>query len=531
MKKQRIWLAAFLLLTLALAGCGKKEDFSKSPAYLKSATYFSDEWAVNFWNSEDDHLGEELDQIAADGFNSIILVVPWREFQPGLDPVTYNTYPFEKLIRILEAAEERGLWVTLRVGYTWDYYDDGTDVRGRFRDLLYDESTQDAWDSYIAKIYETASVYPNFYGGFLTWEDFWSFTYFASELGNTEEGIRWAELSGYTRYVSEHYSLEEVSRLYGEPVDGYDSLYLPEASQPALCLLYEFFDQWLNDFLAHNQEIFPGLSMEVRMDSDLVYDLSGEMYWYSHSATYACEEASYVALMYGVPIGHINQGERLTVEEALPTSQEVLDAVLQETEGKKLYIEQFLYMDNTPGFEMNAQLQDDLVDDYILAMADLLKDRIMGYGVWTYINYGNNLLYNPQFALGDAGWELSGGAEIAEYHGSKQVSLPAGGSLYNGVSQEGSETRIRFTVDGEDEAEVTVTFGGETRTVTAGGGALVELTFPAGGSGLTVTADRLCYIDNVKVYTRVQEGQLYTMDGEEGTCIAAIRQFNKKLKG
>lgn len=530
MKRQRIWLAGLLCLVMLLVGCGKAENFSKTPTYLKSATYFSDEWALNFWNSEDDHLEEELDQIAADGFNSIILVVPWREFQPGIDPVSYNEYPFEKLTRVMEAAEQQGLWVTLRIGYTWDYYEDGTDVRERFRNLLYDETTQEAWDSYVAKIYETVSVYPNFYGAFLTWEDFWSFTSYAKELGRSEEGIRWAGLSGYTRYVSEHYSLDEVSQLYGETIESYDRLYLPEASQPALCLLYEFFDQWLNAFLAHNQEIFPDLSMEVRMDSDLVYDLDGEMYWYSHSATYGCQDASYVALMYGVPIGQINQGERLTVEEALPTSQAVLDAVLQGTEGKKLYIEQFLYMDNTPGFEMNAQLQDDLVDDYIVAMADILKDRIMGYGVWTYINYGNNLLYNPQFALGDAGWELSGGAEVVAYQGSNQVSLPAEGSLHYDVSQEGSETRIRFTVSGEETAEVTVTFGSETQTVTAGNGSVVELTFPDGGSGLTVTADRLCYIDNVKVYTRIQEGQLYTMDGEEGTCLAAIRRLNKKLK-
>jgi hypothetical protein len=234
--------------------------------------------------------------------------------------------------------------------------------------------------------------------------------------------------------------------------------------------------------------------------------------------------------MYGVPIGHINQGERLTVEEALPTSRDMLDSVLLHTEGKKLYIEQFLYMDNTPGFEMNAQLQEDLTDDYILAMADVMKDRIMGYGVWTYINYGNNLLYNPQFALGDEGWELSGGAQVVEWNGSNQVLLPAGASLTNSIANEGTETYLRFTIDGEEEATVSVTFGEETQTVIGSGGSQVELTFTAGGTGLTFTADRSCYIDNVKVYTRVQEGQLYTMDGEEGTCIQAIRKLNKKLK-
>ena len=150
---------------------------------------------------------------------------------------------------------------------------------------------------------------------------------------------------------------------------------MPGQTQPALRLLYEFFDQWLNSFLAHNQEIFPDLSMEVRMDADQVYDENGETYWYGHEATYSCQNASYTALMYGVPIGHINQGERLTAEEAWTKSQQMLDQVLQSTDGKLLYIEQFLYMDNTPGFEHNAQVLDDQVDDYIVAMADVLRDE------------------------------------------------------------------------------------------------------------------------------------------------------------
>lgn len=519
-----------LCCLLIVTGCSRQEDFTGKPRYLKSATYFSDEWAVNFWNSEDDHLDEELEQIAGDGFNSIILVVPWREFQPGIAPVSYNEYAFEKLDRIMAAAKEQGLWVSLRVGYTWDYWDDGQDVRERFRNLMGDADTLAAWDDYVKTLYERASAHGNLYGGFLTWEDFWSFTYYAKSLGNTADGIYWADYSGYADYVEAHYTLEEVSRLYGEAIADFDELYLPGESQPALKLLYEFFDQWLNEFLLHNQEIFPDLSMEVRMDADPVYDESGEMYWYNHDATYACGTSSYTALMYGVPIGHLNQGERLEAAEALAMSEQMLDQVLQATEGKLLYIEQFLYMDNTPGFEHNAQVKDDQVDDYILAMAGVLKDRIMGYGVWAYRNYGDNLLYNPQFALGDTGWQLENGARITVYHQSCQAELPAGGKLVNEVSNEGKPAYVRFTVDGDGPAQVTVTLGAESRTVTAGDGETVELLFENGGTGLSFTSDALCYIDNVKVYNRVQEGQLYDLDGREGTCTEAIRKLNRKLR-
>ena len=93
--------AAFLFST----GFSRAEDYASGRAgYLKSATYYSDDWVVNFWNSESAHMEQELAQIAADGFNSIILVVPWREFQPRMSPASYNSYAWDKLDRVMEAA-------------------------------------------------------------------------------------------------------------------------------------------------------------------------------------------------------------------------------------------------------------------------------------------------------------------------------------------------------------------------------------------------------------------------------------------
>ena len=62
---------------------------------------------------------EELARIAADGFNSIILAVPWREFQPETAPVMYEEYAWKKLGGVMDAAGKQGLGVILRVGYTW----------------------------------------------------------------------------------------------------------------------------------------------------------------------------------------------------------------------------------------------------------------------------------------------------------------------------------------------------------------------------------------------------------------------------
>ena len=129
--------AAVVALSLTVSGIRSEA----APSYLKAATYVSDAWVSNFWNSESDHMDEELAQIAADGFNSIVLVVPWREFQPGVLPVSYNRYAFQKLDKVMNAANAHGLMVELRVGYVWDYYNDDV-TTGRFRDLLKDPSTR-----------------------------------------------------------------------------------------------------------------------------------------------------------------------------------------------------------------------------------------------------------------------------------------------------------------------------------------------------------------------------------------------------
>ena len=93
MKAAVILGAAAFLFT---SGFARAEDHAAGTAgYLKSATYYSDDWVINFWNSESGNMDQELARIAQDGFNNIILVVPWREFQPGMTPCTYNQYAWD----------------------------------------------------------------------------------------------------------------------------------------------------------------------------------------------------------------------------------------------------------------------------------------------------------------------------------------------------------------------------------------------------------------------------------------------------
>ena len=121
-RMRRMVLLTGAAAVFAASGFAPASDYASGEAgILRSATYYSDDWVVNFWNSESVNMEQELLQIAQDGFNNIILCIPWREFQPQLTPAAYNDYAWDKLERVMEAAKKQNLSVMLRVGYTWDY--------------------------------------------------------------------------------------------------------------------------------------------------------------------------------------------------------------------------------------------------------------------------------------------------------------------------------------------------------------------------------------------------------------------------
>lgn len=523
--------AAVVALSLTVSGIRSEA----APSYLKAATYVSDAWVSNFWNSESDHMDEELAQIAADGFNSIVLVVPWREFQPGVLPVSYNRYAFQKLDKVMNAANAHGLMVELRVGYVWDYYNDDV-VTGRFRDLLKDPSTRAAWLAYAKQIYRTASAHSNFYGGFMTWEDFWNYVEDAANLGKGANSRNAAKECGYQTWLKKHYSLKQVNEYYqpAEKFTSYDNVYIPARKEYAYKLFYEFYDDFLNDLLKDTQKVFPNLSMEVRLDVDPVdaQDGNGQV-GASHYGTFPCADAGYTSLMYSVSMGH-GFGDVLSTQEAIKTMNEQLSLVRANNGGKPVFIDQLLYMDATEGFEQNARLAESHRGAFLTGIPDTLRAHTNGYAVWTYRNYTNNPVYNHQFALGTRDWNVTNGS-VMERNGSSQLLLQSGGSLAQKVGHRiGGRTthdgHVRFTADSDEPAVLTVKLGSMSQTVEVNGPKQYDLNLGRKGFyEVSFETDGDVYLDNIHVYNFVQDGQLRDIDGNELSCMGAMRTLNASM--
>ena len=534
MKAAVILGAAAFLFT---SGFARAEDHAAGTAgYLKSATYYSDDWVINFWNSESRHMDQELARIAQDGFNNIILVVPWREFQPGMTPCTYNQYAWDKLDRVMDAAAAQGLSVMLRVGYTWDYCGTGN-VMDRYQGLMQEGTERSAWLEYVGRLYQAASSHENFCGGFLTWEDFWNFTDSSASLGNGVKGRSMAKACGYVDYARENYELEELEEMYGHKLSGYDDLYFPARDSQARSVFYGFYDQFLNELLADSQTVFPGLSMEVRLDVDPVEHKDGSQEGFMHSSTFPSGSAAYTSAMYGIPMGFMNEHERVTAAEALEKVPVFLNRLHVYSGGKPVYLDQFLFTDNTVGYEYNAQLRDDEKSLYLEGVAPILKNSTMGYGIWTYRDYGDNKLFNAQFALGMDGWRFSGGSCIVEDENGKSAMIPSGGNIYQNLGgrmtgNTGKDTYVKLRTGAAEKCRLTIRMGSQSRTVDVKEERKVELKFSncrPSDFTISVSGGKGAYVDDVQVYTFVTQGELYNMDGSEGKCIEALRLMNQKL--
>ena len=541
--------ALTVLCCVAACSCTVKENESiKSTTYdsksfgqdgyVRSATYFGEAWPMNFWNSELETLDADFKQISADGFDSIVILVPWKEFQPGVSPIEYNDYPFDNLRKVMETAEANDLGVYVRVGYVWDFYNDSNEyVVERFIDLFRLEDTRTAWMDYCGKLYDTLDDYPNFKEGFLTWEDLWLFLV---PCGTEDETVRieYAKSMGYQEWVESEYGIDQYNKSFKCDYASCDDIPVPKRDERAMAAYFDYYDYSQNKLLSETQEVFPNLSLEVRLDADGINTADGKVIACTHEETYSCESSDFTAAMYGIPMGFDNHGQKVSAAEAMKHTEYMLKNLAQNNDGKPVYIDQFLYMDNAPAFSYNAQLEDDEMGMYLESVSDIMREYTAGYAVWAYRDYRTNMLYNPQFALGDAQWILSGNPVISknDTYGTWSCRLSSGDAISqiipstrNHYAQD--EYRLIFDVIENDGAVMEISMGNAVTTVEITEIGRCEVTFPANESlDITISATSgEVEIDNLYLYTFIQDGRLYDADNNEMELAGSIRVLNGKL--
>jgi hypothetical protein len=513
---------------------------------LVGATYMGDNWPMNFTNAfRRENVAADFARMRQDGFNAVVLLVPWGDFQPVFDPCcTYDERAFERMDFLIDRAREAGLDVVLRIGYGWTFHPDAGDVGVRTHRLLNDVHVRQAFLAYVARGGELARKHANVRLSFLTWEDLILYSIDGDGRGDFRQ---------FVASLPEHDPLRSL---------GIDANVPPQRRDAAGVTMFNAYWDWLlmQKIFKPAAERIPNLSYEARIDSEALpkRDATGKVVyeWLGHESTYRPPGADTIALYWAPFWGAENQGEQLDAKRSLHLLGALLDKVRQHRGSLPMFIDQFNVIDNTFGFEHNASLQPAALPAFMDgADCVMRKAGVFGYAYWTTRDYAESPLYNPSFSYGLDGWNLvaaDGAAPesrlIKQASGDFDLRMRQGDRLRQTIPK--SRGRLPTTSsDGRLSAHVCL-------SARSGGRAVVEVSAGAAPVRLQLGGDsshRVCnkiptqsrsgteldleihdisgtaVLTNVMLYDRIQHGGLYKFDGEDGVLLPSMRKLNLRF--
>lgn len=562
--KKTTWLG-ILLLAIALAAVGwkhkhriiKKLGLETPPAAVAQAAtpvlptrkfdrlrgvhYFADAYPKQFWNSfEPADVAADFKKIRADGFNSIVLIIPWAEFQPSLEPgAKLDERMFERLNALMDAAQSAGLGVVLRLSYYWTYRPDAeVGMRARLNGLFHDARYRSAWLDHLGEMHKRVARHPAFRLAFLTWEDLYPMELASAEAVLDDAGI----LGEYRKFLARTTKLDEVSKLYGKSFSSFDEIPFPARKTPAYAKVFDYWDDALiNALFVPARERFPDISFEVRADWDPVWEDEKKITWKNHAATYALPGVSTVTSYYSTAWGMKNIGDKVTAAEALKAFDFFVAHVREKDPRQHLFLDQLLFYTNLPDdSSQRTQILPQERDKFLDGVAGRLRDGDISYALWYYRDYVDNVLYNAHFAMGLDGWRPAGKVEMRALQGGRQAALlTPGASLTQHVP---ANLRASWNVFKQGH-HVCVTRGdaaapaagleigsGTEKTILKWDGkerrACGKLHIAADFDfTLKALADAVD-VDLVELYAIVEPSAVYSRDGHDGSQLTALRKLN-----
>ncbi len=364
--------------------------------FIKGTHFFGNACPLNFWNSNEIiYTDFYLKKIKRDGFNTIILLIPYREF--NLDKNCYKLleYYFKK-------AKEYNLKIILRLSYFWDLIEAKTPLPQLFLQLAVNDKVLYNWLNYLKKIYVICSKYNNFLFGFLSWEDFWI-------LLSPDILKQFPEFKKYFQLFLDYSNL--------------NLLKFPERSSYKFKYFLKFFDFILMERIYKNAiKVFPKLSIEARVDYDPIFNNGKLKEWYIHKMTFNPLAFSITTVYYAPFMGQKNIGDVITCKTALKVFENLLKSFKNFSLNKELFIDQFNFISYVPNLKNNTQIAKNDLCCFILNSKKILERYTTGYSIWSYKYYKLNILYNSSFQKNLNKWKTKN-VKIINLKGDKWLKL------------------------------------------------------------------------------------------------------------
>lgn len=508
---------------------------------VRATHWFGEHWAKNLINAfRREDVAAQFATLREDGFDTVILVVSWADFQPVFSPCCrYDERAFARLRLLLDEAERQELKVMLRIGYAWGFHPDSPPTLERVHRLMNEPDTRDAFLAFVARMASDIAGRGHITLSFMSWEDQW--------LRQVEPGA----MADYAAFLA---TLPAADR----PAD---PTRFPRPDDDSAALFHGYWDWLMTATLqAPAQRHLPRLGYEVRIDKEPVWRIEADgqrrvARWIDHRAMYH-QPGDVPLVLYWAPYwGAQNTGEQLQASRSLALLDGMLAEAADWSGGREAFIDQFNLIDNTPGHEHNATLPEDQIAPFLRGAVCVLKDqRVLGVGLWTGRDYAESPLYNPSFAYGLEGWTLHDAAGVAKDERSSLdldegrdplLHLREGDRLSQAFGIE--RGRLPHRDDRPDQACVDAhSVEGATLRLAAGDGEVARLVLPPGHAGRACTPidsqpvdERLAFriemergnahLRGVWLFDHVQDGAVRTIDNAPGRHLDAFRTFNAAM--
>ena len=269
---------------------------------------------------------------------------------------------------------------------------------------------------------------------------------------------------------------------------------------------------------------------------------NGTMDWYRHDALAAATGVDVATLYYSVAFGMRNEGDRIGAPEALAQLDRVLSAANRLGSRSGVFIDQFNFFDDTPEYSRNTRLEEKAMDAMLVGSAAVLRRHRAGFALWTDHDYVTNMLYNPGFHRGLAGWTASGGAKsVVAEDSAARVALPPRASITQWIDT--VETARPYLIPGARGTvcvKARAAAAAELRVDVLDQTVRLDLTdkferrcaevrlAPALRFAVSA-AETAVELHEVELYIDTQHSRIYAADGTPGPQLEAIRTLNRDL--
>jgi hypothetical protein len=487
-------------------------SYEAEPDFIKACYYYGLKeysWSGNYLNAIlDEDIYNELSTIKRLGFNTIMLLVSWSEFEPEVGVANEKAYP--KINKISETAARLGLQVMFRIPYLWSLNGEMTTERILYSLLDYSNS-RGAFlrflESFDANVVQKNTNVNSIFG---SWEDFYLPVKQAFFGGNTTVG-----LITKASFTSETSISSDAVVENGENCD--------------------LFYNWLDKRIEKLAIQIGNYGYEVRCDGDPCI-VKGRFHRHSHGTFYPNLSDGQVLVYWAPFYGAINKGEIISASLAVRRIKLMLNTFAMHTAQRPL-VNQFNYYDNSQGTSNHASILSSQYPKFFRKSAKLLANQTCGYGIWTVRDYCHNVLKNPAFAMGSSAWSTKGRVTFrsgqAQLFPGSEISQHIGLSGLSAAGVLDAELMLNVS-SGNGEIEIERP---GLHTITGMTGVLMRLDLQDCVNGLTVKVINPhsrsnsfpLEINSISLTGHIQEGGPLDINGNATSFYPLIRDFNELL--